>query len=139
MVIDPLINSNSSTYSTTIYHFRSFSNVNFTKPSEPSGVSGVSLKSQHSMILQDDHEMSMTTPMYDNFFLLTNVILLEKYVLETHFTHVIAQDINFNIRPTPQHTLSKEICNTSSKISVHKNQSNLYSELDYHVSIFLNQ
>lgn len=40
----------------------------------------------------------MTIPMCD-FFFLTNIILFEKYVIKTHFIHVTAQDINFNIRP----------------------------------------
>ncbi|XP_070154060.1 uncharacterized protein [Polyergus mexicanus] len=37
---------------------KSFSDINFTKLSEPSNVSGTSLKTQHSTILQDDYEMS---------------------------------------------------------------------------------
>ncbi|KYN18721.1 hypothetical protein ALC57_08949 [Trachymyrmex cornetzi] len=77
---------------------RSFSNVNFIKLSGPSSVSETSLKTQRSMIPQEDHEI------------------------------FINNDSN--------HTLiSKERCNTLSKMSVPTNQPNLCSELNRQSSI----
>ncbi|XP_029672100.1 uncharacterized protein LOC115240848 [Formica exsecta] len=77
---------------------RNFSNINFTKLSKPSNVSGTSLKTQHSTILQDDYEMSTN----DNSNHKTSTSTSGQQSLHT--------------------STSKEICNTLPNMSIHKNQ-----------------
>ncbi|KAM0729409.1 hypothetical protein ACS0PU_004763 [Formica fusca] len=86
---------------------RSFSNINFTKLSEPSNVSGTSLKTQHSTILQDDYEMSTN----DNSNHKTSTSTSGQQSLHT--------------------STSKEICNTLPNMSIHKNQPTVYLEQDH--------
>ncbi|XP_029666253.1 uncharacterized protein LOC115237392 [Formica exsecta] len=86
---------------------KSFSNINFTKLSEPSNVSGTSLKTQHSIILQDDYEMSTN----DNSNHKTSTSTSGQQSLHT--------------------STSKEICNTLPNMSIHKNQPTVYLEQDH--------
>ncbi|XP_024868957.1 uncharacterized protein LOC112452788 [Temnothorax curvispinosus] len=87
-----------------ITHRRSFSNVNCAKPSGPSGISEVALKTQHSRVLQDKHEMTANN------------------------------NLNTPLSTSGQQSLytlpSKEVCNTLPK-SVYENQSISNSKLGH--------
>jgi len=80
--------------------------------------------------------LPMTIPMYNNFFYLTNFILLEKYILKTHCIHIIAQ--NSNIRPevTAAYVDIKKIYNILPKMPVYENQPISGIELNNHVCNF---
>ncbi|KAL6416930.1 hypothetical protein ACFW04_014771 [Cataglyphis niger] len=89
-----------------------FSNINYAKPSEPSNASETSLKTQHSIIIQDDYEMSTN----DNFNTSTSTFGQQSL-----------------------HTLiSKEdIYNTLPNMSIHKNQPIVYLEQNHDVTSLL--
>ncbi|TGZ33115.1 hypothetical protein DBV15_10921 [Temnothorax longispinosus] len=123
-----------------ITHRRSFSNVNCAKPSGPSGISEMALKTQHSRVLQDKHEMTannnLNTPPSTSGQQSLHTLLKIQHsrILQDKHEMTANNNLNTPLSTSGQQSLytlpSKEVCNTLPK-SVYENQSISNSKLGH--------